>query len=95
MLDGPDIAKIRLVLTSAGWNDVMRREILKRGNIAVKLLCLSPSERVGKESDEMLRATIRECEWMVSVWNNEIIAAEHNARLNELEGANGSSTANP
>jgi hypothetical protein len=93
MLEEDQIQKIRLVLTSSGWNDVMRPAILNRGNQALRQLCLSPSERPGKETDEHLRATIQTCEWMAACWSNEIVLFEGN-RLNELQ-RNGSTAANP
>jgi hypothetical protein len=97
MLDGTQVDKIRLVLSSTGWNDVMKPALLNRGKNAVKALCVAPSEREGEfkgSTDEALRAAIRETEWMVSVWSNEIVIFEHNRRLEE-ESQNGSPAANP
>jgi hypothetical protein len=88
MLEAEEIQKIRLVLSSSGWNDVIYPAIIDRGKGAVKALCKPASERDGPfkgMDDGTLRAMINQCEWMVSHWQNEILAFEHNRRLEELE----------
>lgn len=58
----------------------------------MKALVLTRSERSHEfkgsdfdTEDDVLRAIIRDCEWMVVVWNNELKVAEHNRRADELE----------
>lgn len=90
MLDETQVNKVRLVLQSAGWNDVMRPTYLQRANEAIKTLCLSRPERAGQfanTEDETLRAIIRECEWMLNVWPNEIKVFELNRQRDELDAA--------
>jgi hypothetical protein len=97
VLDSEQVDKIRLVLASQGWNDVIQPAIVIRGKEAVKALCKSISERDGSfkgVSDDVLRATIRECEWMLSHWQSEVLAFEHNRRLDEL-GHGTPTAANP
>jgi hypothetical protein len=91
-LNDDQIQKIRVTLATLGWTDVMHPTLANRGRQAVKALCLSRSERTtaykGTDfdtDDEVLRAMIRDCEWMIAVWSNEIAAAEHNRRLDELD----------
>jgi hypothetical protein len=54
-------------------------------------LILSPSERRGTEGDfknaedETLRGIIRECEWMLTAWHNEVVTYDQNRRLDELD----------
>ena len=82
--------KLKLLLASSGWNDVMRPAIQKRGSDAVRSLVLSPAERKGDVegvTDDVLRARIQEWEWMLAAWANEVTVFEHNRRLEEL-GAN-------
>jgi hypothetical protein len=91
-LNEEQIDKIRLVLQSTGWNDVMRPALENRGRGALKALALSRSERAEQfkggdldTDDDILRAIIRDCEWMVSVWSNEVSVFDYNRRRDELD----------
>jgi len=105
MLTDEEVQKVRLVLASAGWNDVMRPRLENRARNAIKALVLHRAERTemykGQDFDAEdgdLRAMIRACEWMIAVWPNELFAAEHNRRLDELDHQNmdaGAGGANP
>lgn len=92
MLNPEDVEKVRLVIHSAGWNDVIRPALLRRGAEAVKALVMSRTERAERYAksdlntdDDVLRAIVRDVEWMASVWLNEIAVADHNRRLDELQ----------
>lgn len=94
MLDGDQIQKLRLTLAGDGWNHVMKPLLLNRGRAALKALVLTRSERATEfaksdfdTDDEVLRAMIRDSEWMVTCWDNEVAVYEHNRRLDELDGA--------
>lgn len=61
----------------------------------MKSLALTRSERAihfkGTDfdtDDDVLRAIIRDVEWMTAVWTNEIQVADYNRRLDELERQN-------
>ena len=91
-LNEEQIQKVRLVLASSGWNDVMRPAIENRGRQAVKALCLAPTERAAAfkgsdfdTEDHVLRAIIRDSEWMLVCWDNELKVFEYNRRLDELD----------
>ena len=91
-LNEEQITKIRLTLQSSGWNDVIRPALQTRAQAGIKALCLTRTERAksypGSDfdtDDEVLRAIIRDCEWMLAVWPNEIAVFEHNRRLDELD----------
>lgn len=96
-------SKVKQVVTSSGWNDVILPAIRQRGQQAVKALVMGRSERAASfkgsdfdAEDDVLRAIIRDTEWMTVVWQNEILVAEHNRRLDELDRNNsGPNTANP
>ena len=102
-LASEQVDKIRLLLASSGWNDVMKPVIAKRAHDALKALVLHPAERKGEYEgidDNTIRVKIQECEWMLSAWTNELLVYDHNRRLDELErqqdGANPQSlAANP
>lgn len=93
-LTDDQIQKIRLLISSSGWNDVMKPVLANRANAALKALVLTQSERAtdGGEfkawDDESLRAAIREIEWMLVVWTNMISVHEHNRVRDELDRAN-------
>ena len=100
-LNPDQVDKVRQLLSSAGWNDVILPAIKQRGQQAVKALVLSRSERSGvfkgsdsDNEDDVLRAIVRDCEWMTVVWANELLVAEHNRRLDELDRNNSGTAAN-
>lgn len=79
---------VRQGLASSFWNEVMRPVIANRANTALRALTLFPSERKGDwagMSDDQIRAVVKECEWMLTAWTNEIAVYEHNRRLEELD----------
>lgn len=81
-LNPEEIQQVRLTLETSGWK-VMEKVIANRTHDAIRALVLSPSERTGETkemTDETIRARVREGEWMLFVWRNEI-------RLHDLERA--------
>jgi hypothetical protein len=100
-LNEEQIGKVRFLLMSSGWNEVVKPAVAKRANTAIKALILSPAERSGefKEMDDSaIRAQIREAEWMLTAFDNEIAVFDHNRRLDELQrqqNPEAPSTANP
>ena len=104
MLDSTQIEKLRMLLAMGGWNDVMKPVIQNRAHNAVRALVLDPSEREGEfkgMEDSAIRARVREAEWMLSAWANEVAVHDHNRRLDELDrqrtgdGIPGGVAANP
>ena len=91
------IQKLRLVMFSSGWKDVIEPVIAKRAHDAIRALVTPPAERRGETSgadDATLRARIQEMEWMLSCWRNEINLADLERRqLNELESRDGGDNA--
>ena len=91
-LNDEQIQKVRLTLASSGWTEVMYPALVNRGQQAVKALILSRSERTSQykgtdfdTDDEVLRAMIRDTNWMVVCWANEINVAEYNRQRDELD----------
>lgn len=92
MLSLDDVEKVRLVVHSSGWNDVMRPALLRRAGEAMKALVMSRSERAERYAksafnaeDDVLRAIINDVEWFTTAWVNELLVADHNRRLEELQ----------
>lgn len=86
------VLKVRQVLASSGWNEVISPALANRARQAIKALCLSRSERATEykggdfdTDDDILRAIIRDCEWMLTVWVNEVNVGEYNRRRDELD----------
>jgi hypothetical protein len=102
-LNEEQISKVRLLLQSSGWNDVVKPVIATRANTAIKALILTPAERTGEYKDmddSTIRAQVREAEWLLAVFVNEVAVFDHNRRMDELQrqGSPDSSdptTANP
>ena len=105
MINDEQAQKLRLALSSSGWNDVMRPAIENRGRAAVKALVLTRTERAAQykgqdldTDDDVLRAIIRDCEWMLACWVNELKVWDYNRRRDELDRSDsndGPAAANP
>lgn len=92
MITAEQADKLRLALASSGWNDVIKPVLTQRVHEAIKMLCLATSERSGQFKDlddAALRGIIREGEWMLAVWENELKVYDHNRRLDELDRQGG------
>ena len=90
MLDATQVEKLRVLLATSGWNDVMKPVLLQRAHTALEALVLDFSEREGEfkgMEDQVIRARIREAKWMLSCWANEVLVHDHNRRLDELDRA--------
>ena len=87
-LNSEQVEQIRLTMATLGWSNVMRPAIAKRAQDALKALVLHPAERKGEYQgvdDNTIREKIKECEWMLTAWTNEIRFHDHNRQLDELE----------
>ena len=97
-LNEEQISKVRLLLQSGGWSEVVKPAVAKRANAAIKALILTPAERSGEfkdMDDSAIRAQIREAEWMLTAFDNEIAVFDHNRRMDELQRQENPTTANP
>jgi hypothetical protein len=98
-LNEDQVGKIRGLLQSSAWNDVMKPAIAQRANAAIKALILTPAERSGEYKDmddAAIRAQIREAEWLLAVFVNEVAVFDHNRRVEELQRQDDpETTANP
>lgn len=100
-LNSEQIQQVSYTLSSQGWSEVMLPALIERGRHAVKALVLTGSERSrvygGTDldtDDHVLRAIIRDIEWMSTKWANELMVSEHNRLRDELDQANGIGVAN-
>lgn len=99
MLTEDQVNKIRQTMATSGWNDVVIPAAMNRGKQALIALTLSPPERekAGGEfahfDDSLLRAVIKDSEWWVAAFVNEVKMHDYNRRQEELLGQqNGAET---
>lgn len=84
------IQKVIETVNTSGWKEVMQPAYAQRARNALTALALDLSERkvAGGEfkdlEDPQLRAIIRECEWMLGVWANQIKVYRDNRARDEL-----------
>lgn len=90
------IQKVIETVNTPGWKEIMQPAYANRARGALAALALSPQERQQSKTewkemdDSQLRAIIRECEWMLAVWQNQITAYRQNRLRDELvAGQNG------
>jgi hypothetical protein len=99
MLNEEQIDKLKLTMSTDGWNEVILPLVASRGREAITALVLDPTERSGEYKgmdDGMIRQRARAVEWLLSILRNELAAADHNRALDELDRQNaGSPPANP
>lgn len=92
-LSEEQVGKLKLLLISSGWKDVVEPVLAKRAHDAIKMLVIPPAERKGEAEgtdDATLRGRIKELEWMLSVWHNEVRLYDFERRqINELESRDG------
>lgn len=90
MLTDDQATKLHLTVMSSGFKEIIEPAIGNRHKAALKALALSPSERESgggefkNADDATLRATLRECEWMLGVWHNELNVYRDNRVRDEL-----------
>lgn len=87
-LNDEQIEKLRLTVGTDGWNEIILPLVAGRGRQAIEALLLEPAERTGEYKgmdDASIRARARAVEWLLAVIRNELAAADHNRRLDELD----------
>jgi len=86
-LNSEQIDKLKLLLLTSGWNDVILPVIQNRARQALEALRLDPEERAGQwkgKSDQSIRDRLTEIEFLASVWHNEIAVFDANKRQEEI-----------
>jgi hypothetical protein len=84
------IQKVIETVNSSGWKEVMEPAYAQRARTALAAVALDPEERKASGGefkdlgDAQLRAIIRECEWMLGVWRNQITVYHRNRARDEL-----------
>ena len=82
-LNGDQIGSLRQMLQLQGWTQVAKPVLASRARAALEALVLDPSERKGeyeRVSDATLRARIQECEFLLTVFENEVKVFDMNQR---------------
>jgi len=84
MLTNDQTDKLQLLLSTTGWNEVMKPALENRVRQAIHSLILPAAQRAEEDrNDETLRARIEELTWMLTQWQKEIDVNRHNRQLEE------------
>lgn len=101
MLNEEQIGKVRLMLATSGWRDVLKPAVQERTNNLIKSAMI-PGKRTGLYEDmpelEVIRhiqGRVTELEWMMVALENEVKVYDSNKRLEELERQEANGAANP
>ena len=91
MLTEEEAGQVRMLLVSHAWNDVVCQRLRQRLKQAERTLKQLPSERPKPyqglddgTATAHLRGRIEELEWLLTHWDMEIAAHEHNRKVDEL-----------
>ncbi len=85
MMSPDEADKMRLMFSTAGWNDVMMPRIQNRIRTHIRTLLEYPEKRKEEDRDDRsLRTRIEELEWVLVAFQNEANIALHNQRIDEL-----------
>lgn len=93
-LEPEDVDKLKLLLASSGWREVMKPSLRKYAADQIKALRLNPAERIEaggqfkNNTDAELRAGIATVEWWIAAFENKVKVDQMNRARDELERAN-------
>ena len=96
MISDAEAQKLRVVILSSGWREIMMPSILYHGKAALKALCMNAEERKEKggdfrnKNDDQLRQIIEDSERIATFWDNELNVYDLNRRSDEHQRQNGS-----
>ena len=93
MLDAEQAEKVRNLLASSAWRDLMKPTLIERGRQFSRMAIGFGSERpkpYDQASTDFLRGVVHEIEWMLSAWEGDLAAYDTNRLRDEMErGHNG------
>ena len=102
MLNDDQIQKVRGMMQSSGWNEVLKPLVLVRGRELSKTALVMPGQRSepyksmdDRDAMNHIRGRIEEIEWLMSFFENEINVYDYNRRRDELDRQANGSEANP
>ena len=79
-----DIEKLRMLLRSSAWNDVMKPALIARRQVLAGLLVLDMNERGEKALDDStLRGGIKQLDWILTRFEQSVEEFDHNKRVDE------------
>ena len=85
-LNDDDIAKLRMILSSSAWNDVMKPAMAGRIQVLVAMLVLPLEERGDKPmTDDSIRGGIREIQWCMNKFEQVVQQYDHNQRIDQRD----------
>lgn len=84
-LDAEDIEKLRYLLRSAAWQEVVRPVLLARKAILMQTLLLDREERADKSDDQKVKGRIQEIDWIVTRFEQAVDEFDHNSAVDERQ----------
>jgi hypothetical protein len=87
MVTDTDADALTQMMYTDGWNKVVKPWFANRANSAIKALCIAPEQREGDAkglSDDALRSRIRECEYLLFGFQNEVTVNRMNRQREAL-----------
>ena len=86
-LNSDDIEKLRSLLRTSAWNDIVKAAVQARRDVMVDQL-IFPSRRGDKPlSDDELRGRIAEDDWLMLRFEQAVQEFDHNQRIEEQVAA--------
>ena len=79
-----DIEKLRNLLRSSAWNDVVLPALEGRKLVKMAQLVLDPDERKGQK-DETIRGGIQELQWVMTRFEQVVREFDHNQRIDDRD----------
>lgn len=95
------VQHLKVMTHHTGWSEILEPYLRARGNELIRLLLMPPSERpepYRSLEENIVRGEIRGIEGVLRWVQNQIVAADHNQKLDELDAqarTNSGDTANP
>lgn len=84
-LDEAEIEKLRYLIRSAGWSEIVRPVLLARKNILLQALVLDENERAEKVSDQKIKGRIAEIDWILTRFEQAVQQYDHNVAVDERQ----------
>ena len=85
-LEDDDIAKLRMLLGTSAWQEVLKPILMGRLEVLKEMLVLPQSERGEKGSDDSsLRGGIKELRWVLTKPEQIVAQYDHTQRLDERD----------
>jgi hypothetical protein len=84
-LNSDDIEKLRNLLRSSAWNEVMKPALQARREVMANQLIYPARRSEGGANDDELRGRIAEDDWVLTRFEQAVGEFDHNRQLDERD----------